>query len=144
MIETAEEFVRLRTSESPADYLRAASDTAPIKVWLALIQDYPAMRTWVAHNKTVPAEVLFLLARDPDPSVRYCVAMKNKLPLALFELLANDADPSVRQRIAYNKNAPTDILNHLLQDSSPLVAENARSRLAERGRGRSGAKTGRP
>jgi hypothetical protein len=66
------------------------------------------MKIWVAHNKTVPTEILEILARDPDPSVRSAVAMKNKLTPELFVLLANDEDFRVRQRIAYNKNTPAE------------------------------------
>lgn len=63
---TAKEFVRLRLSEDSADYLRAA------------------------HNKTVPIEVLAILARDPDARVRRWVATKNKLSPEFMMALAAD------------------------------------------------------
>jgi hypothetical protein len=63
MISTAEEFVQLRTSEKPAEYLRAASEPAESGVWLEIISRYPAMREWVARNKTVTPEILRVLGR---------------------------------------------------------------------------------
>src|SRR3954469_7165755 len=129
MIESAEEFVRLRSSSEPSEYLRAASDSAPIEVWLAVIAHYPEMRQWVAHNKTVPVEVLEILARDSDPAVRMGVAMKNKLSVELFEMLAQDGDKSVRQRVACNKNVPAAVLTRLAEDECPMVAGPARERL---------------
>jgi len=65
-ITSADEFVRLRTSESPEDYRRAASEDAPLDVWYAVIADHPEMRFWVAQNKTVPTAVLELLSEDAD------------------------------------------------------------------------------
>lgn len=38
MIITAEEFVRLRTSENMDEYLKAAWDDAPFDVWLEVIK----------------------------------------------------------------------------------------------------------
>ena len=78
MITTAEEFIRLRMSEDKDEYDRAAMEDAPIGVWWELVREHPEMRTWVAHNKTVPLEVLETLATDPDASVRGVVARKRK------------------------------------------------------------------
>lgn len=66
VLESAEEFIRLRYSEDPDDYYRAAHEQASTEVWLDVIQGYPDARFWVAQNKTVPADVLSVLARDPD------------------------------------------------------------------------------
>ncbi|MEW9697562.1 hypothetical protein [Paenibacillus sp. SI8] len=41
MINSAEEFVRLRISETMDDYLKAAWDDAPFEVWLEVIKKYP-------------------------------------------------------------------------------------------------------
>jgi hypothetical protein len=62
MIRSAEEFIRLRTSEDAADYLRAATDDASLEVWQEIITHHADMRSWVAHNKTVPVEILWVLA----------------------------------------------------------------------------------
>ncbi|GAA4623217.1 hypothetical protein GCM10023113_07300 [Cellulomonas oligotrophica] len=80
MIESAAEFVGLRTSEDPGEYQRAAREEAPLEVWLAVIEDHPEMRQWVAHNKTVPAVVLERLAGDSDPTVRWTVAIRRSAP----------------------------------------------------------------
>lgn len=129
MIKSAREFVELRMSSKQEDYLRAAADTAPLEVWMEIIRTFPDMKVWVVRNKTVPIEILALLASDPDSSVRSAVAMKNKLPQELMSLLAGDADESVRQRIAYNKNVDAVTLEKLSRDQSEMVSSSARERL---------------
>jgi hypothetical protein len=131
MITSAEEFVRLRTSESPDEYYRAAREEASIEVWMTVIKDYPDMREWVAHNKTVPIEILEILARDLDERVRYMVASKRKLTVPLFELLARDVDEGVRERIAYNAKTPKHVLERLSNDEVLMIAEAARKRLSQ-------------
>jgi hypothetical protein len=88
---SAEEFIRLRQSERSGNYLRAATESAEIDGWLEIIYRFPNMRVWVAQNKTVPLEILSILARDEDPAVRAFVAMKNKLSMDLIALLARTA-----------------------------------------------------
>jgi hypothetical protein len=132
MIQTAEEFVALRTSTDPTEYLRAASEEATELVWMDVIARYPEMRRWVAQNKTVPLRILEVLAVDPEPAVRFAVAMKNKLTQELFVTLAKDPDSSVRQRIAYNKNVPKHILHQLTCDESEIVATAANEQLQQR------------
>jgi ethanolamine utilization microcompartment shell protein EutL len=129
MMHSAEEFVRLRLSNCRSDYLKAATDSATVDVWLDVIRRFPEMKVWVAHNKTVPIEILLVLAGDHDSNVRAAVAMKNKLSEELFTVLAGDADGSVRQRIAYNKNTPVHILRRLSLDTCELIAAPARSRI---------------
>ena len=128
LIESAQEFVELRASSRPEDYLRAAHESAAPEVWTETIRMFPEMKVWVAHNKTVPILILSLLACDPDPNVRSAVAMKNKIPLDLMTLLANDTDESVRHRIVWNKNVPQEILEQLTRDQSELVSSAARHR----------------
>ena len=53
-ITSAEEFVRLRTSEDPDEYLVSDNGAASDEVWLDVIARYPEMKEWVVHNKTVP------------------------------------------------------------------------------------------
>ena len=129
MITSADEFVRLRTSDEPQDYARAASEEADDAVWLDVIQRYGEMRVWVAHNKTVPITILRVLASDGDPRVRGMVAMKRKLDAELFALLATDGDAGVRHSIACNANAPRDVLTSLSMDEAGFVAEAAALRL---------------
>ncbi|MEJ2815571.1 hypothetical protein [Caulobacter sp. CCG-8] len=126
MIASAEEFVRLRTSQEPADYHRAAHEPAGTAIWLEVIARYPGMKPWVAHNKTVPLEILRVLAEDADHDVRFAVATKRKLDGPLFDRLSRDRDEGVRARIARNPNTPAEIRRRLMDDPSPLVAEAAR------------------
>lgn len=76
MINSAEEFVRLRLSDNMEEYLKAAWDEAPFEVWLQVIETYPEMREWVAHNKSIPIEIKEILADDADERVRFNVATK--------------------------------------------------------------------
>ncbi|MGF9754534.1 hypothetical protein AAII07_04985 [Microvirga sp. 0TCS3.31] len=76
MIESAEEFVRLRTSTDPAEYRRAAHEEAAERTWIEVIERYPDMRSWVAHNKTVPLSILKILRHDADEQVRLTVTSK--------------------------------------------------------------------
>ena len=76
MIESDDEFRRLRESENPEEYRCAAHDEAPVEVWLEVIRRWPDMRFWVAHNKTVPVAVLEILVNDPDENVRDMVLRK--------------------------------------------------------------------
>jgi uncharacterized protein CbrC (UPF0167 family) len=66
VIDSADEFVRLRSSAEMADYHRAAQDEAPESVWLEVIDRFPDYRFWVAQNKTVPLTVLERLRHDDD------------------------------------------------------------------------------
>jgi hypothetical protein len=129
MIGSADEFVRLRTSDEPDEYRRAAMDEAPESVWLEVVRAYPEMRRWVAHNKTVPMSVLDLLAADQDEDVRIAVAQKGKLTADLFSQLSRDPSPNVRQRIASNAKTPTAVRERLACDADKSVATEARTRL---------------
>lgn len=113
MLVDAEEFVRLRTSDDPDEYHRAAHDEASVDTWLDVIARFPDMRFWVAQNKTVPTEVLVVLAGDDDPRVRSMVAMKRKLEPAILQGLANDSHDAVRMSVAGHRNTPRAVLESL-------------------------------
>jgi hypothetical protein len=129
VITSAAEFVRLRTSENPSEYGRAAHEEAPDSVWLEIIRDLPDMRVWVAHNRTVPLSVLQTLAEDSDARVRSAVADKRKITTALRERLAQDPDASVRARVANNAKCEPSILELLAQDPEEFVRVTAESKL---------------
>lgn len=76
VIESADEFVRLRTSNNPAEYHRAAHEESAEHTWIDVIERYPDMRSWVAHNKTVPLSILEILRHDADEQVRRTVTDK--------------------------------------------------------------------
>lgn len=125
MIHSAEEFVALRDSSIKDEYDRAATDEASISVWKDVIDRFPEYRKWVAHNKTIPLEILTLLCQF-GPDVRRSIAVKRKLPDELFELLSNDLDAVVRQGIASNKKAPISIIKKLMQDKDEDVSRVAK------------------
>jgi hypothetical protein len=70
---------------------------------------YPGLKKWVAHNKTVPLEILRLLSKDHVWQVRSVVARKRKLDRALFEQLSLDQDEVVRRCLEANAKCPQDI-----------------------------------
>lgn len=132
MIESATEFIHLRLSEDPEEYLRAAREEAPEQVWREVVERYPAMRIWVARNKTVPLTILRILSDDADTAVRGAVAWRRKLDEDLFEKLARDSDYGVRGEIARNKKTPFHVLRSLVEDRNEWVRSIAIQKVAER------------
>lgn len=135
MIESASEFVRLRTSENPDEYHRAAHDVASDEVWSDVLASYPEMAFWVAHNKTISLCIMEILADSPDEDARLMLAMKRKCPHHLLRRLALDKNESVRYAVAVNKKTPLDILQILSSDEWETCASNARSRINQLGSG---------
>ncbi|WP_217592955.1 hypothetical protein [Cohnella sp. GbtcB17] len=129
LIYSAEEFVRLRKSEIPSEYLRASWDAATFEVWVEVIEKYPELRFWVAQNKT--SEIMEILSDDPSERVRGMIASKNRLPEHLQIKLAKDIDSSVRERIVYNKKISAVVVQLLVQDEDGSIREKARSRLTQ-------------
>lgn len=132
MIRSAEEFARLRTSEDLREQARAGTDEASIDVWLNVVERFPNLREWVAHNKTVPLQILDLLARDSSSAVRFAVAGKRKLSPELQMVLAKDSDSSVRHGLACNAKCETSVLKTLAEDREPFVRAAAAERLEKR------------
>jgi hypothetical protein len=115
MIETAEEFVRLRLSSNPLEQSRATHESANDDVWCDVITKYPDFKIWLVRNKMVPLTILRILATDPDPKVRREVAGKRKLDASLFAALATDPDESVRFAIMNNGKCPAHIRGTLIE-----------------------------
>jgi hypothetical protein len=132
MIASAEEFVRLRSSEIMAEYLRAAHDSADVQVWLEVIKKYPEFQKWVAHNKSIPNEIIELLSDSQNAQVRSTIANKRKTPAHILEKLSRDADEGVRLRVVYNAKVPTEILVSMLQDPWQRIVETATEKLSQR------------
>ena len=130
---SVEEFMRLRYSEVPADYERAAREDVPMEVWREIINRHPETRVWVAHNKTVPLEILAILVSDREVAVRHAVAMKRKLTPDLLDRLAQDSDESIRMRVAMHRSVSRETLEGLRDDSWDRVREIARERLSRLG-----------
>lgn len=129
MIESAEEFIRLRESEIPEEYVRSAEDELPLEIGMELVKNFPEMKQWVVINKTVPIEILELLAVDPNPEVRWWVATKRKLTRDLFLKLSKDPDATVRERIACNAKTPIDILRGMYPDEWDYINETLEERI---------------
>jgi hypothetical protein len=123
MITSPYEFKRLRESTDPAEYCRAVSDEASLEVWREILEEMPEMRFWVAQNKTVPIEILDLLATSPDAQVRDMVARKRKITESIAIRLAADPDEIVRAALARNLKLPGAALDILQRDRSPLVQD---------------------
>lgn len=131
MITSAEEFVELRQSSNRSEYLRAAHDLASLDVWFEIVDRFPSMRVWVAHNKTVPIEILERLVGDPDPAVRRMVATKGTATPQILESLARDTDDTVRMGVVRNRKTSHDVLRQLASDRWGEVARIATQRLME-------------
>ena len=130
MIESADEFKRLRESEDPEEYRRAAHESASMEVWNSVLEKYPELAFWVAQNKTVPIEILVKLSQHSDSAVRHMVASKRKLPEYLMLAMVKDKDESVRLALASNPKASSKVLEELLKDSWVEVRKVAAKRLA--------------
>jgi hypothetical protein len=133
MINSAKEFLKLRDSEDKSEYDRSAIDEAPLSVWYEVIDNHPEYGKWVAHNKTVPLEILERLAQSDDIT-RQFVARKRKLSQSLFEQLADDNCSTVRIAIAANRKTPMHILQKLLFDEDASVASAANHNFLRRQR----------
>jgi hypothetical protein len=131
MILSANEFVELRSSEDPDLYRRAAAEPAPMEVWLDVIARYPEYRRWVAHNKTIPDDIIRVLASDQDAEVRWTIAAKRRTPGDVLRVLGADPDASVRARVANNPKTPPALLRELCEDIDAAVRQAARGRLSD-------------
>jgi pimeloyl-ACP methyl ester carboxylesterase len=138
MIESADEFIRLRTSELRDEYWRAAHDEAPLEVWWQVVREHPDMKVWVIHNKTVPLEILTALSTDDKEEVREAVARKRKTPVEILGRLACDPEPGVRLAVACNAKAPRHVLELLANDCWETITHAAKRRLHERNAGTMG------
>ena len=129
MIKSAEEFVRLRESDDIEEQDRAARESASLGIWLEVIEKYPHKREWVAHNKTVPHEILKILADDQDSKVRWMVATRRSAGEEILEKLAEDVNEGVRERVLYNPKVTKKILQKLIHDPWEDIRIDAENKL---------------
>jgi len=133
MINSPEEFIKLRNSNIPAEYNRAKIEDASIDVWFDLIQSYPDMRVWVARNKTIPREIIVYLSKDSDPIVRHAICSKYPLDTDIYLLFSQDPDEGIRSRLTFNKKLPLSILKEMSEnDPSEFVRSQALDRYKQR------------
>lgn len=131
MIKSAEEFIKLRTSEIKEEYDRAVHDSADISIWIEVIEKHPDYKEWVIHNKTVPIEILELLTFDDDPNVRSAVARKRKINDRIFMTLSRDKDENVRYALMCNTNLTIDKLKQIEIGESDWLDKQLRERINE-------------
>jgi hypothetical protein len=121
MISSKEEFFDLLENEPRDVRRRAVHDEAPTDLWLDIVRNHPDARRSVAWNKTIPNEIMEILARDSDWHVRCDIAQKRKASTAVLEELSSDSAPVVRATVASNPRTPEALLRRLLNDSEPSV-----------------------
>jgi hypothetical protein len=129
MIETAEEFIRLRQSDNMEEQRRAALDTADISVWMDVIKSYPDFKFWVIHNKTIQIEILEILCTDKDPNVRSHVARKRKINDTIFNLLCVDPDENVRHSLMWNTKLTLEKIKTIKVDDSDWLKEQLANKI---------------
>ncbi len=130
MIVSAEEFIRLRKSSDPEEYRRAAHEEASNEVWLQVIKEYPEMKKWVIHNKSIPVEILDHLSKDIDPEVRRDVAAKRKIMgTVIFERLSKDKDENVRLELLRNRKLSVEMLRQINSSGSDYFEQEYKEKL---------------
>lgn len=128
-ITSAEQFVQLRSSDNPDEYLSAANAEASEDVWIEVIHNYPSFARWVAHNKTIPESIIRILSQSEDSDVRSFIAAKRKTPVDVLVSLSKDGDEGVRRRVVYNVKTPEAALFILKEDSNREIRDKALERL---------------
>lgn len=124
-IESAEHFIKLRESEEPEEYRIATWGEATEQIWFDLIDRHPAMRRWVAQNKTISPEILATLAADPDVRVRYAVLATLNLHSDVLRVLAKDSDAGIRRGVISHTQLPLEVLKSLCDDPDSDVSGDA-------------------
>jgi len=132
MIETAQEFVFLCCSKNDSDIARSLSEEASLDVWTDLIFNFKSHQIDVAQNRTIPSEIMRILAAQGDEVVRSILAEKRRLPPDLFDLLSKDPSSLVRKKVAANKKTSIDIVRSLVDDVDEEVARVAEFQLNSR------------
>ncbi len=123
MINSADEFKRLRECEIQEEHHRAATDEASNEVWAEVLERYPNLAFWVAQNKTIPLEILYILTNNENVDVRCMVARKRKIDDVIFEKLKEDIDESVRHALICNTKLTID-KKQLIKTSDSEWLEN--------------------
>jgi len=132
MIGSVEEFVSLRASGDAGDFRRIKQEEAPLGVWYDIVENHPDMRFWVAFNRTIPAEVMRILACDPDWRVRDKVASRKDTPGDILELLSGDLHEAVLSSVAGNSGTPVAALRDLSRHPWSQIREKSLRQLRSR------------
>lgn len=132
MITSVDEFLSLCASGKLVDINRSLQDEASIEIWMELVSNFSPHQIDVAQNRTIPPEIMRILATQGDEVVRTILAEKRKLPVDIFGLLANDSSELVRKKIAANQKTPIEIVENLANDENEDVSRVAKFRLSSR------------
>lgn len=132
MILSAEEFIRLRSSDDLAQQKRAVSEAATVDTWHKVLDRYPDYKVWVIRNKTVPIEILELLSADGDPKIRAEVAAKRKINKDIISKLAQDQDENVRHALMRNAKLSSDDITLIDTSDSPFLRQALRERQSKK------------
>ena len=101
-------------------YQVGANVHTPVDVLMRLASDFSdgntKAREGVLRNKTTPAEIVRILADDPNVFNRGVAAAHPNMPVDCLIRLADDYYGWVRELVAYNTNTPIDILERLTHD----------------------------
>jgi hypothetical protein len=117
MIQSAQEFIRLRCSKDPQEYGRAAHEEAPEAVWIDIISNHSDMAFWVAHNKTIPETIIRHLFLLDDDRVNDFLARKRRTPHDILFALAQHPHETIRAGVAVNAKTPRWILEVLVHST---------------------------
>ena len=131
MINSAENFIKLRISDNLEEQHRASFDEADEAVWLEIIHKYPEYKEWVIHNKTVPIQILEILAQDEDASVREAVARKRKINDYIFNILSTDKEEQVRYALISNTKLSKEKKIRIQTNDSPWLAKALKEQLSK-------------
>lgn len=132
MINSADEFKRLRESEIQEEYHRAATDEASIKVWNEVLKKYPDLAFWVVQNKTIPLEILYTLTDNENVDVRCMVARKRKIDDIIFDKLKADIDESVRHALICNTKLSIEKKQQINTSDSEWLEKELKEKVASR------------
>jgi hypothetical protein len=131
MIISPEEFIKLRTSHLKKDQDRASHDRADNSVWIDTIKQFPEFKIWVIHNKTIPIDILEILAADIDSKVREAVALKRKINNKIFNLLSCDKDENVRCALLCNTKLSKDMKKQVKIEGSAWLKQVLNEQLSK-------------
>lgn len=131
MINSAEEFKKLRLSSNLDEQHRASTEPASLEVWNQVINQYEELKEWVAHNKSIQTEILEILAHDSNPSVRSVVARKRKISDEIFDVLRKDSDESVRHALINNTKLSLEKKKNIKTDDSEWLRNALRDQIEE-------------
>jgi hypothetical protein len=122
-----EEYIKM----TEVDRATARTIVKASEFWFELLRLYPAFKSEISLNKSLPDEILKMLSEDGDDNIRLTVAMKRRLPQQVFERLSTDENESVRLAISRNPKTPSYILSRMENDSWGEIRKVIVGRLKE-------------